>query len=67
MQLVNPVSAFQIYQNLSDVTAKKPKPASENSEPIKNEQLGLSDCVSVTLIMPNAESECVHRVVCYTH
>ena len=36
MELVNRVSAFQNYQNFSDVIAERPKPASENSEPIKS-------------------------------
>ena len=37
MEIVNRVSAFLNYQNFSDVTAEKPKPASENGEPLKSE------------------------------
>ena len=37
MELVDCVSDFQNYQNFSDVTVEKPKPASEKSEPIKCE------------------------------
>ena len=37
MEIVNRVSAFQNYQNLSDVIGERPKPASENSKPIKSE------------------------------
>ena len=37
MEIVNRVSAFQNYQNFSDIIPEKPKPASENSEPIKSE------------------------------
>ena len=37
MELVNSVSAFRRYQNISDVIAEKPKQASENIEPIKSE------------------------------
>ena len=35
MEIVNRVSAFWNYQNFSNVIAEKPKPASENCEPIK--------------------------------
>ena len=37
MEIVNRVSAFQNGQNVSDIITGRPKPASENSEPIKNE------------------------------
>ena len=39
-------TVFQNYQNFSDVIAEKPKQPSENREPIKSEQLKLSDCCS---------------------
>ena len=38
------VSAFQ---NLPDVIAERPKPVSENSEPIRSEKPKLGDSVSV--------------------
>ena len=44
MEIVNRVSAFQNYQNFSDVTAERPKSSSENGESIK---IKLCDCVSV--------------------
>ena len=37
MEIVNHVSAFENYQNFSNVIAERPKPGSEKSEPIKNE------------------------------
>ena len=37
MEIVNLISAFQNFQNFSDVIAKATKPASANSKPIKNE------------------------------
>ena len=47
MEIMNRVSAFQNYQNFSDVIAKRPKLASENSEePIKSEYK-ISDSFSV--------------------
>ena len=35
MEIVNHVSAFENYQNFSNVIAERPKPGSEKSEPIK--------------------------------
>ena len=46
MEVVNRVSASQNYQNISNVIAERPKPASENSEPMKSEYKKLSDSVS---------------------
>ena len=63
---MNRVSAFQEYQFFSDVIAERPKPASENSEPIRN-RVKLSDCVSGMMIRLNEESEWVHQVVRYMH
>ena len=37
MEMVNRVSAFQNYQNYSDVIPERPKPASWNCEPTENE------------------------------
>ena len=37
MEIVNRVSVFHNYENFFDVTTERPKPASENSEPIKSE------------------------------
>ena len=71
MEIVNRASAFQNYQNFSDVIAKRTKPASENSKPIENEWRKLSDCFGygygVIMIMPNEESGWVHQYVRYIH
>ena len=37
IEAVNCVSVFQNYQSFSDVITERPKPASENSEPIKRQ------------------------------
>ena len=47
MKLVNRVSAFQNYQNFSDVIAVAMNQASENSELLKNDSLKLSVGASV--------------------
>ena len=39
MEMVNRVSAFRNYQNFSDVITERPKPVSENGEPIKIDEI----------------------------
>ena len=60
MEIMNRTSAFQNHRNFPGVIAERPKRASEkNSEPIKSEQIKLSNGLGygVIMIMSNEQSE----------
>ena len=49
METVSCVSALQNYLNFSDVIAERPEQASENCEPMKNEQVKIATRVCIKI------------------